>query len=594
MRSAFAPGITCIQLFPYQDRDLFFDCAVVNTTASPKGNVYFMHGNDGPYSKGMWSLMMQTLAGRGYNTLACDQRGYSPGASPYNVSDYNYDYLAQDLFALVDCHFGAGTEFHVVAHDQGSRVAFHSIAVSSARSRFASYTTLSIPHTDVFSDELFGPNQNPTQAINFQYLWALTLPGESVKAYNASIYHSLCTAYGYTAPEACQTAIWWYTGAVESGALGMPPLTDDWGPIDLGIPVSYVKEHTPYPLEGSPQRVKVGLVTEFPILYICGEHDTADVCNDQARNGSAELIANFSYMRVPGRVRLCAAEDGAADEEEEEKASTDEERAATTAPAPSADEAQRAERAAGLQATEEPSTGTHGNEDEDEDEEEDLNAVAAMMLDEESALQRASTARLAVLRACPLFAEEGTAAAEFDSLLGDAIGLQELVAEYLADLDALPVRRPSRAVDPSQALAAMLPPASSVVQLTHTADLAGAAVFALLAGLQGAFHVCAAPLTMQRLFDGLSRRKEWERIVLPASAHDGANSGSAHYSTDKLEAAGYRLLHPRLLHDGAPTDEDLRGVVRRTPETAGAGSGPVSSSRDNSRDHAPDVPPEHD
>ena len=254
----------------------------------------------------------------------------------------------------------------------------------------------------------------------------------------------------------------------------------------------------------------------------------------------------------------------------------------------------QAERAACLQATEEPSTGTDGNEDEDEDEEEDLNAVAAMMLDEESALQRASTARLAVLRACPLFAEEGTAAAEFDSLLGDAIGLQELVAEYLADLDALPVRRPSRAVDPSQALAAMLPPASSVVQLTHTADLAGAAVFALLAGLQGAFHVCAAPLTMQRLFDGLSRRKEWERIVLPASAHDGANSGSAHYSTDKLEAAGYRLLHPRLLHDGAPTDEDLRGVVRRTPETAGAGSGPVSSSRDNSRDHAPDVPPEHD
>lgn len=294
-------GMTCIQLVPYQDRDLFFDCAVVNSSASPKGNVYFMHGNDGPYSKGMWSLMMQTLAGRGYNTLACDQRGYSPGASPYNVSDYNYDSLAQDLFALVDCHFGAGTEFHVVAHDQGSRVAFHSIAVSSARSRFASYTTLSIPHTDVFSDELFGPNQNPTQAINFQYLWALTLPGESVKAYNASIYHSLCiAAYGYTAPEACQTAIWWYTGAVESGALGMPPLTDDWGPIDLGIPVSYVKEHTPYPLEGSPQRVKVGLVTEFPILYICGEFDTADQCNDQARNGSAELIANFSYMMVPG------------------------------------------------------------------------------------------------------------------------------------------------------------------------------------------------------------------------------------------------------------------------------------------------------
>ena len=35
-----------------------------------------MHGNDGPRSKAMYSHMMGAVAAQGYDTLACDQRGY--------------------------------------------------------------------------------------------------------------------------------------------------------------------------------------------------------------------------------------------------------------------------------------------------------------------------------------------------------------------------------------------------------------------------------------------------------------------------------------------------------------------------------------
>jgi len=163
-------GVSCLQLKPYPDQELVFDCAVANTTnATALGNVFFIHGNDGPHAKGMWGPMMVALAGRGYDTLACDNRGFSPGASPNTSAAYNYDLLAKDIFALVDAHFGAGSRFHHVAHDQGARVSWHSMKVAAGRTRFITFTSLSIPHTDAFSDALFGPNPDPKQQEHFSY-----------------------------------------------------------------------------------------------------------------------------------------------------------------------------------------------------------------------------------------------------------------------------------------------------------------------------------------------------------------------------------------------------------------------------------------
>lgn len=294
------PGMTCFKLNPYNNTALIFDCATAaeTKTKTANKNVYFMHGNDGPRSKGMWALMMQALAAKGYNTLACDQRGFSPGASPKLKSAYNYDLLAKDIFAIADAYFGKGSRFHAVAHDQGGRVAWHSIGLGHGRTRFASYTTMSEAHSDVFSDALYGPNPDPEQQLNFQYIRQFTLP-HSVTAYHQNIFVHVCeNAYGYKTPEECQPAIWWYSGAIASGNLAVQPFTG-FGPIgkSIGIPVNWTKANTPYPLEGLPQRTRVGRVDEVPVFYICGVGDIADKCTDRFRDGTAKLVGNFSYYR---------------------------------------------------------------------------------------------------------------------------------------------------------------------------------------------------------------------------------------------------------------------------------------------------------
>jgi len=167
---ACATGMTCLQVTTGYGRDsLIFDCASVKASSNValKGNVYFMHGNDGRYAKAMFAEVMSAVAEKGFNTLACDQRGYSPGAAPDDYQSYNYDNLQQDIFNIVDSE-GSGfgfdvnsdgafhNKFHVVAHDQGARVAWHAIAKGGGRSRFLSFSTLSIPHTDAFSNGLYG------------------------------------------------------------------------------------------------------------------------------------------------------------------------------------------------------------------------------------------------------------------------------------------------------------------------------------------------------------------------------------------------------------------------------------------------------
>ena len=301
---ACATNMTCFQLAPYPDRgDLVFDCAAINATSQPpKGNVYFMHGNDGPQSKGMWGRMMSNFASQGYNNLACDQRGFSPGASPNVSTEYNYDYLAQDIFAVVDSYFGVGSKVHVVAHDQGGRVGWHSLRPAGmGRSRFASYSALAEAHSDAFSDALYGNNTDSAQQQAFMYLWDFTLP-EPAYVYNGAIYNNVCRKYyNYDTQFACQTAIWWYSGAVASGNLAVQPL-GKFGSVGrmIGIPASYVQANTPFPVTGLPQATRVGFVPDVPILYMCGENEEVDKCDDHMRDASAQLVENFSYARIAG------------------------------------------------------------------------------------------------------------------------------------------------------------------------------------------------------------------------------------------------------------------------------------------------------
>ena len=78
-----AEGISCYTITT--SAELTFDCGYVvnaSNSISSKGFVYHMHGNDGLQSKAMFFDTMRQLGEVGYNSLACDARGYSPGAAP--------------------------------------------------------------------------------------------------------------------------------------------------------------------------------------------------------------------------------------------------------------------------------------------------------------------------------------------------------------------------------------------------------------------------------------------------------------------------------------------------------------------------------
>ena len=293
-----AKGMTCFKLRPYDNQDLEFDCAVVNTSLPLKGNVYAMHGDDGKYAKAMFAQLMLLLAEQGYNSLACDQRGFSPGASPSNASAYNYDLLANDLYAITDAYFGIGVKHHHVAHDQGARISWHAIARGPGRKRFLSFSSLSIPHADAFSDALYGSSPDPKQQTASQYMRELMLP-DAVHTYDGAIFNKVCGTLGWDTPTACAPSFWWYNGAVDSGNLAVPPIMP-FGAIgkSIGIPEEFVKAHTSYPLSGVPQRVRVGNVTEFPVLYLCGVSEVADLCSDRMHEQTAQRVADLTYVRL--------------------------------------------------------------------------------------------------------------------------------------------------------------------------------------------------------------------------------------------------------------------------------------------------------
>ena len=247
----------------------------------------------------------------------------------------------------------------------------------------------------------------------------------------------------------------------------------------------------------------------------------------------------------------------------------------------------------------------------------------------------APSPHICVLRSCPLYGSSGEAAASLESLLSDALGLQELVDDYLQDLkERLGLDAPLAPADTD--ISALLPPASTQLQLTHSdvgrpqartapprsrpdrcsqdssagralerggvatrqrvlaraarpaagvsrvrlpyraQDVAGAAVFAVLEGLRGEYHVCSEPASLAELFDLLAAARAWDSVDLKADAAADADSGRRgdggggrarpYYCTSKLVAAGYELQWPQLSPAAVPLLEgSASGPARPSP-----------------------------
>ncbi|ATD69024.1 alpha/beta hydrolase [Gordonia sp. 1D] len=106
--------------------------------------IVLLHGF--PQRAGSWDLVAPLLHGRGFRTIAPDQRGYSPGARPTRRRDYMQAELVADIVAMLDA--ADVGDAHIVGHDWGAAVAWTLAAHHPDRVR--TLTALSVPHPGAF------------------------------------------------------------------------------------------------------------------------------------------------------------------------------------------------------------------------------------------------------------------------------------------------------------------------------------------------------------------------------------------------------------------------------------------------------------
>ncbi len=113
-----------------------------------RGNVILLHGF--PESSAMYTPMIPALAQAGFQVVAYDQRGYSPGARPDEVEAYTTDKLVADVFTVADTV--GFDQFHLVGHDWGAAVGW--ALVFEDASRVKSWSALSIPHMGAYAEAI--------------------------------------------------------------------------------------------------------------------------------------------------------------------------------------------------------------------------------------------------------------------------------------------------------------------------------------------------------------------------------------------------------------------------------------------------------
>lgn len=139
--------------------EFVFDARV----AGPEGGepVILLHGF--PSTSWQWKNQLAALGLAGYRAVAPNQRGYSPGARPEGVENYNLTFLIGDVLGMADA---LGFErFHLVGHDWGAGVAWGTAVV--APQRLLTLNPISVPHPDAMAAELADPTSCQYQASSY-------------------------------------------------------------------------------------------------------------------------------------------------------------------------------------------------------------------------------------------------------------------------------------------------------------------------------------------------------------------------------------------------------------------------------------------
>lgn len=145
--------------------ELIFDCHVAGEETNEM--VLFIHGF--PESSIIWIRLLDSLAGQGFYCVAPNMRGYSKGACPKGIKNYQMDELCKDVIKLANAL--EKDRFHLVGHDWGAGIGWN--VVYNHSDRIISWTALSTPHNRAYIDAL---RLDPVQKKKSRYVTFLRLP----------------------------------------------------------------------------------------------------------------------------------------------------------------------------------------------------------------------------------------------------------------------------------------------------------------------------------------------------------------------------------------------------------------------------------
>ena len=187
---------------------------------------------------------MAPLASSGVLAVAVDQRGYSPGARPDEVSAYRTDRLVSDALGVLDA---LGWESaHVVGHDWGAIVAWELAARHPAHVR--SLTALSVPHPRAFAHALATDDVQRAKSAYLQLFRSDHVKAAQVlladdaaalrKVYGDDVHHYDVDQYveHFSEEGALEASLRWYAAM---GRMDTPdvtvPTTYLWGTEDIAV-----------------------------------------------------------------------------------------------------------------------------------------------------------------------------------------------------------------------------------------------------------------------------------------------------------------------------------------------------------------------
>lgn len=143
----------------------------VNTRGDKSATpVILLHGF--PESAVMWDKFMDELAANGFYAIAPNQRGYSAGARPADIEQYELKYLTSDVVAIADAL--NIEKFHVIGHDWGAAVGWQVSAEHP--DRVLSYAAISVPHVDAFGKAYREDESQFESSAYIRFFQKATLP----------------------------------------------------------------------------------------------------------------------------------------------------------------------------------------------------------------------------------------------------------------------------------------------------------------------------------------------------------------------------------------------------------------------------------